>query len=394
MKNLLLKFGNNLIRVFVWPNTLWHVLAIALTYCFVVFGFDWYYFSITRSLSDTLWMPAGMLGFLLPVFVPIILYVIGKVRHDFKIKNTALALIQAVILGSFISSLYKAFTGRIPPEFNNSLFDISNGFRFGFLEGGIFWGWPSSHTTVAFAFVITLCVLYPKNYKIKYLSLLSALYIGLGASIGFHWFSEFAAGVIIGSVIGTVVGKSFLNIFSDEKLIKTLKQNKVAVMPTDTIYGIVGRAENRELVERIYSTRKRAPHKPCIILIGEIDELQKFSIKLSVKQKSELVKYWPGPVSIIFDVLGDSLEYLHRGTKTLAFRLPLDQELRNLLLEVGPLIAPSANIEGLNPSTNIKEAKKYFEDLVDLYVDKGEITGRASKIIKLHADGSISVIRE
>ena len=122
------------------------------------------------------------------------------------------------MLGYFISCGYKAFTGSIPPPFrgfrisatsDGSLIDTSHGFQFGFLKGGVFWGWPSSHTTVTFAMTVCLITLYPKNKMLVFFALLYALYIGLGVSVTIHWFSEFVAGAIIGSVIGTVVGRSF-----------------------------------------------------------------------------------------------------------------------------------------------------------------------------------------
>ncbi len=193
------------------------------------------------------------------------------------------------------------------------------------------------------------------------------------------------------------------NIWNDENLIEVLEENGVVVMPTDTIYGIVGKALNKDVVERIYKTRERNPEKPCIMLIGDVKELEKFSVVVSEEQKKELEKYWsfdnthdlqPRAVSIVLDCLDDSLEYLHRGTKTLAFRLPMPQSLRDLLLKVGPLIAPSANPEALLPAKNIEEAKGYFGDKIDLYVDGGEIEARASKLIKLNNDGSVLVLRE
>ena len=75
----------------------------------------------------------------------------------------------------------------------------------------MFWGWPSSHTTVAFAMALALWELYPENRLIRYGAILYAFYVGIGVSITIHWFSEFVAGAIIGSVIGVVVGKSFLH---------------------------------------------------------------------------------------------------------------------------------------------------------------------------------------
>jgi len=70
------------------------------------------------------------------------------------------------------------------------LVDISRSFQFGFLRHGIFWGWPSSHTTIAFSIAVTLFVLYPKNLAVRILALLFAFYIGIGVSMSIHWFSD------------------------------------------------------------------------------------------------------------------------------------------------------------------------------------------------------------
>ncbi len=183
-------------------------------------------------------------------------------------------------------------------------------------------------------------------------------------------------------------------VWDNQKLSDILKTGGVVVMPTDTLYGIVGSALNQSTVENIYQIRQRRPDKPCIILIGDISEIEKFSISLTEKQKEELEKYWPGPVSVVLDCREEAFSYLHRGTNTLAFRLPENKELRDLLLQTGPLIAPSANTEGGVPAKNIKEARDYFGDSVDLYVDGGDISGKASKVIKLGKDGSIVVLRE
>lgn len=188
--------------------------------------------------------------------------------------------------------------------------------------------------------------------------------------------------------------------WNNENLIKVLKGNGIAVMPTDTLYGIVGRAENEKTVNDIYKLRKRAPDKPCIVLIGNMNELEKFSIALSEEQKNILQKYWLqektedySATSFVLDCEDENFAYLHCGTKTLAFRLPAQANLQKLLKETGPLVAPSANLEGLPPAQNITEAKKYFGDGVDLYIDGGEIKDKASRVVRLHKDGSVDVLR-
>jgi L-threonylcarbamoyladenylate synthase len=194
------------------------------------------------------------------------------------------------------------------------------------------------------------------------------------------------------------------NIWNDENLIKVLQEDGVVIMPTDTIYGMVGKAQEEFVVNRIYAIRKRNPTKPCIILIGDTEELEKFSIILTEEQKNKLKELWhisamaemchERATSVVLDCPDPSLEYLHRGTNTLAFRLSTTQALRDLLMKVGPLIAPSANLEAEPLSQNIEDAKKYFGDSVDLYIDGGTIKNKASKLIKLHKDGSIDILRK
>jgi L-threonylcarbamoyladenylate synthase len=166
----------------------------------------------------------------------------------------------------------------------------------------------------------------------------------------------------------------------------------VVVSPTDTIYGILGRALDPGVVETIYRLKHRAPSKPFIILIDSIERLEDFNIPLSDNLKQQLQTYWPGPVSIILPCPDPAFEYLHRGTHSLAFRLPNNDNLRALVAETGPLIAPSANPEGLPPAENTDEARAYFGDDVAVYAD-GPTTHVPSKIIRITQEGEIEVIR-
>src|ERR1035441_10460296 len=122
-----------------------------------------------------------MLGSVLPIFGTLGLLVVGVISKNQTIITTAWALGQSVILAYLISISYKAWTGRIPPPFRgfrmsasnaNSLTDSSHGFQLGFLKGGIFWGWPSSHATIAFAMSVCLITLFPKTKLMVALALI------------------------------------------------------------------------------------------------------------------------------------------------------------------------------------------------------------------------------
>jgi membrane-associated phospholipid phosphatase len=212
---LFYRLPRSAIAIFSSRNLLWQASAVALTIVIVTSGGDWAYYRWTRAdVFFALARPALRLGMLMPVLGPLVILVAGEVAKNRRLITTAWALGQAALLAYLITSCYKAITGRRPPPFHGpfrtpALIDSSHGFQFGFLKGGIFWGWPSGHTTVAFSLALCLIMLYPKNKIIAFCALLYAFYIGLAVSVTIHWASEFVAGAIIGSVIGMTVGKSF-----------------------------------------------------------------------------------------------------------------------------------------------------------------------------------------
>ena len=160
-----------------------------------------------------------------------------------------------------------------------------------------------------------------------------------------------------------------------------LRSGGVGVVPTDTLYGLLASALNEQAINRVYELKGRASDKKSIILISSIDDLEAFNVVLTEEQQKILSRLWPGSVSIV----------LQGG---LAFRLPDDAHLISFLKESGPCIAPSANPGGLSPAETVEEAKKYFGDKVDFYLDGGKRAGQASTLINLDERGNITILRQ
>lgn len=210
MKGALKRFITNFAAIFSGRNLIFHGIAIGITALLVFSGFDWWYFTAHQIPElQIILFPALLIGGLFPIIFPTVMYLTGKIARQKRIVCTAFATAQAAILGSLVSSLYKAFTGRIQPDFSNMTTDISHEFQFGILRHGIFWGWPSSHTTIAFSMAFTLIFLHRGNKGVLSGALVYAFYIGIGVSLSIHWFSDFAAGTLIGTAIGITVGKSY-----------------------------------------------------------------------------------------------------------------------------------------------------------------------------------------
>ena len=165
----------------------------------------------------------------------------------------------------------------------------------------------------------------------------------------------------------------------EKEIIKILKKGGIGVMPTDTLYGLVGSTFSKEAVKRIYKLKQRDKNKKLIILISSVNDLKKFKINLTNVQSRILNKIWPGKVSVILN--------------NVAFRLPKNKKLIEILKKTGPLVGPSANPEGLKSAENISQAKKYFGDKVDFYLAGGTLKGEPSALIKISKNGEIKVLR-
>ena len=169
---------------------------------------------------------------------------------------------------------------------------------------------------------------------------------------------------------------------------EVLKNDGVIVLPTDTLYGIIGKALSKKTVERIYEIKGRDKSKPFIVLITSYKDLEIFGVKITREQAKILKKFWPGKVTVILPCLLKKFEYLHRGKKSIAFRMigPKNKNLFNLIKKVGPVVAPSANPQELKHANTITEARKYFGNKIDLYINSGPKTGKSSTLIKFGND--------
>ena len=177
----------------------------------------------------------------------------------------------------------------------------------------------------------------------------------------------------------------------DEIYINMLKNGGVGVIPTDTIYGIACSVYSKDALDRIFEIKGRDENKPPVVIISDIKELNIFGIKLTDKAKDFINKYWPGKVSIIFNIYPE-YSYLDKG-RGLAIRLVNDQKIKEFLEKIGPLATSSANTQGLPPAKNIEEAKKYFSDRVDFYYDIGDLVSEPSTLVKIDED-KIEVLRQ
>lgn len=178
---------------------------------------------------------------------------------------------------------------------------------------------------------------------------------------------------------------------NNRQLVEALHSGGVAVIRTDTLYGLVARADNEDACNYVYVLKKRRPTKSCIILIANPSDCYGDAEELSY----DISHIHDIPTSFLISS-PHAPSWLLCANNDLAYRVPADEGLRELLRQTGPLIAPSANPEGAPPARTISEAKAYFGDDVDIYVDGGEVPLdiNPSRLLRLHKDGSKEWLRK
>jgi L-threonylcarbamoyladenylate synthase len=141
-----------------------------------------------------------------------------------------------------------------------------------------------------------------------------------------------------------------------------LQENEVVALPTETVYGLGGNAENDVAVEKIFAAKGRPSDNPLIIHIADKIQLAAFVAEIPKKAEILMERFWPGPLTIIFKkkdgVLSDKAT---AGLETVAVRMP-DHPVALALLKKCqlPIAAPSANSSGKPSPTN---AQHVMEDL-------------------------------
>jgi L-threonylcarbamoyladenylate synthase len=176
-----------------------------------------------------------------------------------------------------------------------------------------------------------------------------------------------------------------------DKVVQVLREGGIVCAPTDTIYGLLADAGNRKAVERLYELR-RPSGRPFIVLIPKVEDALNFDIRMP-RLGFVLLSFG---LTAIFQKRTTIPTYLTRWRKSLALRVPIQGAFITRLMKKfgGPVVAPSANPEGMPPARNVKEAMDYFGDKIDLYVRGPRLEGKPSTIVKFVTDKTTRIIRE
>jgi L-threonylcarbamoyladenylate synthase len=162
---------------------------------------------------------------------------------------------------------------------------------------------------------------------------------------------------------------------------RILRCGGVAVVPTDTVYGLVCDGLNEEAKKKIFKIKGRSEEKPLIGFVDTIKKVQRFAE--IPEEKVPLIKRdWPGKKTFVLKSK-ETISYMTAGTGTIAFRIPDHIFLLKLLKRFDTLASTSANISGQKAPSSIEEIPDKLKEKVDIVIDGGITPGIPSSIIDL-----------
>ncbi len=181
----------------------------------------------------------------------------------------------------------------------------------------------------------------------------------------------------------------------------SLKIGQVAVIPTDTIYGLSCLATDRRAIKRIYRLKRRDKNKPLLILVSSL-KMARCYARISKEQGKALLQAGRAgqrPTTFIFKNLYVLPKELTAGSDGLAVRLPKSEFLIKIIKKVdAPLVSTSVNLSGESNITNLKKLKGYFPAKSlrpELVIDCGRLkTTRPSRLIDWRDDKRPVVVRK
>lgn len=194
--------------------------------------------------------------------------------------------------------------------------------------------------------------------------------------------------------------------------VQALREGKVILYPTDTIWGLGCDATNPEAVRRIYEIKHRDDSKSLVLLACDLDQIARY-VKEIPSMAIDLVEVNDKPMTLIYpgaitypapeEGQAPKADKYHLAYNTVAedgsvgIRIPMMDFCVNMAQKLSrPIVSTSANISGQPSPRKFKDIPEEITSAVDYIVDpriEAHSTGEASQIIKIGLDGEVAIIR-
>jgi len=173
-----------------------------------------------------------------------------------------------------------------------------------------------------------------------------------------------------------------------------LKAGEVIGLPTETVYGLAGNIFNETAIRKIFSVKQRPFYNPLIVHLAGIDRLDQVAKGIPGIAIKLAEKFWPGPLTIIFEASETVSPLLTANTGKIGIRLSGNDIARGIAEKTGkPLTATSANLSGTPECEDADQVIRQIGDQIEAIVDTGRTESRIGSTILDASCEPVQIIR-
>jgi L-threonylcarbamoyladenylate synthase len=172
-----------------------------------------------------------------------------------------------------------------------------------------------------------------------------------------------------------------------EHAVAAIQAGALAIVPTDTVYGLAASPLAEEPVRRLYRAKGRAAPQPTALVAASLEALLRSVPELGERDARVAAALLPGPYTLVVANPARRFPWLNGSSpETIGVRVPAVSGVAKRLLDrVGLLAATSANLPGGRDPRRLEDVPDELRAAA-VALDGGELPGTASTVLDLTAD--------
>jgi L-threonylcarbamoyladenylate synthase len=172
--------------------------------------------------------------------------------------------------------------------------------------------------------------------------------------------------------------------------VEVLSSGGVAVLPTDTVYGLAARPTDADAVRAVFRAKDRPERMHLPVLAASVDQVRALGVVFTPGADALARAWWPGPLTLAFGFAPDRArpEWL-AGRTEVAVRIPDHAFLLDLLRETGVLLVTSANPHGAPTPLTAQDVSDRLGAEIGVVVDGGTLTDVPSTLVNVRTADAV-----
>jgi L-threonylcarbamoyladenylate synthase len=177
--------------------------------------------------------------------------------------------------------------------------------------------------------------------------------------------------------------------------VAALGRGEVIAFPTETLYGLGADALDGTAVEKVFQLKGRDAANPIPVLIADRAMLSRLVSQVPPLADTLIARFWPGPLTIVLPARPEIPRPLVNTTGGIGLRVSSQPIAAELVQGLGrPITATSANLSGQPAARTVAEARRYFSEVIDVFVDGGTLVSKTGSTVVEIVSERIKIIRQ